>query len=83
MTRLVVDAQTTEKLRGVTESLELCDEAGNVLGTFRPSENSPAFRAWLKTLDHGLSEEEVQRRISSPDKLSTEQVVQRLRGSRP
>jgi hypothetical protein len=83
MTRVVVDAQTTERLRGVTESLELCDEAGNVLGTFSPSENSPAFRAWLKGLDHGLSEEEVQRRINSPDKLTTEQVLERLRGSQP
>jgi hypothetical protein len=83
MTRVVVDAQTTERLRGVTESLELCDEAGNVLGTFSPSENSPAFRAWLKGLDHGLSEEEVQRRISSREGLSTEELLRRLRGPRP
>jgi hypothetical protein len=83
MTRVVVDRQTAEKLHGLALHLELCDEAGNVLGTFEPNESSPAFRDWLLGLDHGLSEEEVQRRISSGTGFSTEEVVERLRGRKP
>ncbi len=36
MTRIVVDAALEEKLTCSSEPLELCDEAGNVLGRFIP-----------------------------------------------
>jgi hypothetical protein len=77
---IVVDSETVAKLRGLGEPLEFRDEAGNVLGTFQPDEKSPAFRAWLRSLDHGLSEEEWRRRVASRDGLSTEEVVSQLRG---
>jgi hypothetical protein len=79
---VVVDAATVAKLRGLGEPLEFRDEAGNLLGTFQPDEKSPAFRAWLRSLDHGLSEEEVKRRVNSRDGLSTDEVLVRLRGQR-
>lgn len=80
MTRVVVDQQMTEKLHGLGQFLEFCDEAGNVLGTFQPNESSPAFRAWLRDLDPGISEEEIQRRIHSDKKHSMEEVLARLQG---
>ena len=80
MSRVIVDPSTAVKLQGVVQPVELCDEAGNVLGHFEPDEKSPAVRAWLKTLDHGLSEDELQRRFASRDGYSTEEVVKRLRG---
>lgn len=80
--RVTIDAETAAKLRGLGEPLEFRDEAGNVLGVFHPDEKSPAFRAWLRSLDHGLSDEEVQRRVSSRDGLSTEEVLVRLRGQK-
>jgi hypothetical protein len=83
MTRVTVDAATAEKLHGFIEPLEICDEAGNVLGHYAPDEKSPAFREWLRNLDHGLTEEEYQRRVSSRTGISTDELVARLRGSKP
>jgi len=80
--RVVVDVSTAEKLGGLGAPVEFRDEAGNLLGTFHPDEKSPAFRAWLRSLDHGLSDEEVQRRVNSRDGLSTEEVLVRLRGQK-
>ncbi len=37
MTRIVVDAALQEKLSQSCETLELCDESGNVLGRFIPN----------------------------------------------
>ena len=82
MTRITVDAATAAKLHGQGECLELCDEAGNVLGRFEPDPKSPAFREWLRNLDHGRSEEEVQRRLADPKRYTTEEVLAYLRGKR-
>lgn len=76
---IVVDSETAAKLRGLGEPLEFRDEAGNVLGTFQPDEKSPAFRAWLRSFDLGISEEEWQRRVASRDGFSTDEVVSQLR----
>lgn len=84
MTRVVVDAATVIKLQGLSQFLELCDEQGNVLGRFEPDEKSPAFREWLRNLDPGISEEEIQHRVQRARRegLSTEQVLERLRAGR-
>lgn len=81
MTRVVIDSEMVEKLRGLSESMELCDEAGNVFGRFVPDEGSPAFREWLKNLDPGISQEEMQRRAHRAigEGRSTEQVIEHLR----
>jgi hypothetical protein len=85
MTRVTVDASTAAKLNGLGEYLEFYDEAGNLLGRFEPNEKSPAFREWLRNLDDGLSDEEVERRIISARRegITTDQVIARLRGPRP
>lgn len=81
MTRVVLDSATVERLHGLSESLELCDESGNVFGRFVPDENSTAFRHWLKNLDPGISEEEMDRRAkrSLSEGHTTEEVLRRLR----
>lgn len=80
--RVTVDAATAEKLHGLGQPLVFRDEAGNILGTFLPDESSPALRAWLRTLDHGLSKEELERRLASRDGYSTDEVLLRLQGSK-
>jgi hypothetical protein len=82
MTRVVIDTATMEKLHGLAQFMEFCDERGNVLGRFQPDENSPTFRAWLRNLDPGISEEEMRRRVERGRRegISTEQVLERLQG---
>ena len=81
MTRVVIDSATVERLHGLSESMELCDEAGNVFGRFVPDENSTAFRQWLKNLDPGISKEEMERRAQRAfsEGHTTEEVLRRLR----
>jgi hypothetical protein len=79
MTRVIVDSTTREKLKGLSQFLELCDEQGNVLGRFEPDEKSPAFREWLRNLDPEISEEEMQRREASGSGITTEELLARLR----
>lgn len=38
MARIVLDADTLAKLRGLTKSVEIADENGNVIGSFVPNE---------------------------------------------
>lgn len=82
MTRVIVDAVTAAKLSGQGDCLELCDEAGNVLGRFEPDPKSPAFREWLRKVENELSEEEIQRRVADPVRYTTKEVVAFLREQR-
>lgn len=80
MTRITVDAATAAKLNGLGEYLEFCDEAGNVLGHFEPDQRSPLFREWLRTVEPGITPEEMQRRINDRSGgFTTEEVLARLR----
>lgn len=82
MSRVTIDAATAARLQGLGQYLEFYDEAGNFLGRFEPDEKSPAFREWLRNLDEDLSDEEIERRCARAleEKITTEQVVARLRG---
>jgi hypothetical protein len=56
MAQLVLDADTLAKLRGLTKSVEIADENGNVIGSFVPNE------AFDRIMAHVLSpatEEEI------------------------
>lgn len=81
MTRVVIDSDTVERLHGLSETLELCDESGNVFGRFVPDENSTAFRQWLRNLEPGISKEEMDRRAQRAlsEGHTTEEVIRRLR----
>jgi hypothetical protein len=83
MTRITVDASTAAKLHGLGQFLEFYDEAGNLLGHFEPDEKSPAFREWLRNLDDGLSDEEVDEMIRKGGGVTTDELLARLKGSKP
>ena len=82
MTRISVDAATAAKLHEVSQFVEVCDEAGNLLGHFAPDESSPAFTAWLKGLDPGLSEEEMDRLFRQREGIPTDELIRQLRSGR-
>jgi hypothetical protein len=56
MTRIVPDADMLAKLRGLTKSVEIADENGNVIGSFVPNE---AFDRIMSALLPPLSKEEL------------------------
>lgn len=58
MQKLVVDASLPEKLRGVMQTVLLCDEAGEVIGKYVPE--------MARFEPPPLSREELRRRIDEP-----------------
>ncbi|HET6883158.1 MAG TPA: hypothetical protein VFI31_23515 [Pirellulales bacterium] len=73
MTRVTLDAQTLNKLLGLAQPLDVCDESGNVLGIFTPlSERERAERARPP-----LTVEELARRRSEPG-YSTAELLAHL-----
>ncbi len=83
MTKIIVDAELRAKLKGLGEPFEFRDEQGNLLGRFEPDDKSPAFRQWLRSLDHGLTAEEIDERCERAHRegMTTQQILDRLRGS--
>ncbi len=74
MTRLTVDATLLEMLATLTEPVELCDAAGNVLGQYFPKV-PPAEHA----LEPQISREEIERRKKAHEATySTSEVLARL-----
>ena len=76
MTTIVVDAAMRAKLVSATSEAEVRDEDGNLIGRFLPAETPDA-----EELDHGLSPEELARRLSPDCKtFTTAEVLAHLRG---
>lgn len=73
MTRVTVDAELRSRLRNFLEPLDLCDESGRLVGTFRPARMAPP----PDYTEPPLSEEEWQRRQRQED-FSTDEVLARL-----
>ena len=70
MTRVVLDAHMCEKLLGLGQPADLCDESGRVVGVFMPlTEREAANRARPP-----ITAEELQRRRTEPD-YSTDEVI--------
>ena len=67
MTRLVLDSELREKLRNLTEPLELCDESGLVLAHLTPAIHLPQYA----TIEPQISREELLRRKQSKSQTST------------
>lgn len=73
MTRVVLDAEMRDKLLGLAQPLDLCDERGKVLGIFTPlTDREVAERARPP-----ITAEELARRRSEPD-YSTDEVLDYL-----
>jgi hypothetical protein len=73
MTRITVDGVLRGKLLNLSEPLDLCDEAGRVIGVFTPIGTGapPGYS------EPPLSEEEWNRRQEGPD-YSIDEVIARL-----
>jgi len=73
MTQIIVDAALRGKLNGLTEPLELCDEAGKVLAHVTPVPDELQYEA----AEPPLSADELERRRQEPD-YSTAEVLNYL-----
>jgi hypothetical protein len=47
MSKIVLDAELLAKLRGLTKSVEIADEHGNVIGSFVPNEAFERIMSFL------------------------------------
>jgi hypothetical protein len=56
MSKIVLDTESLAKLRGLTKSVEIADEKGNVIGSFVPNE---AFDRIMSFLLPPASREEI------------------------
>jgi hypothetical protein len=79
MTFVTVDGDMVAKLNGLADLLVFRDEKGNVLGKFQPDENSPLVREWLRTVKPTISDEEMQRRATAGDGITTQELLSRLK----
>ncbi|HWG43344.1 MAG TPA: hypothetical protein VN688_11215 [Gemmataceae bacterium] len=75
MTRVIVDETLLNKLHNLTQPLELCDQAGRVLGRVVPTIDLSEYEPW----EPPISEEELQRREQSDEWYTTEQVLAHLK----
>jgi hypothetical protein len=73
MKKLILDSTSRSKLGNLNEPLELCDEAGNILGRFTPLSELELF---YKS-EPQLSEEEFLRIEQEPD-ISTAELLAQL-----
>ncbi len=79
MSKLTLDAPTIEKLRSVTETVEVCDEAGASLGLFSPKtrELNEKFAAWVRAR-HTVEELDRREAEGGPRGRRLEEVVREL-----
>jgi hypothetical protein len=76
MSRITIDSALAEQLHKASESVELCDPSGKVLGSFIPVFDASKW----EILGPELSEEELDRRANSNEKhYTTEEVLDYLR----
>jgi hypothetical protein len=76
MGRITLDAATIERLRGLTQPLELCDEAGRTLAKVWPVYDPAVYGP----LEPQISEEELLRREQSNERrFTTAEVLEHLR----
>ena len=62
MTRMIVDAATSDRLRQADDVVELCDEAGQTLGFFHQASSVPPPGGWHSP----FSDEEIRQRLQEP-----------------
>jgi hypothetical protein len=75
MTQIILDAGVSSKLNDLTDSVELCDPSGRVLGRFIPIID---MSEWERVSPEA-SEEELDRREESDEWYNTEEVLAHLK----
>jgi hypothetical protein len=76
MAKLTIDAQLPEKLCRLEETVELCDEIGQVVGVFTPAPDIIRPEGWEPT----ITREKVERWNKEKGGTSLEQLLTRLEG---
>ncbi|MFQ5732897.1 MAG: hypothetical protein ACE5KM_13205 [Planctomycetaceae bacterium] len=74
MTRVTIDSTVREELTAPGETVELVDESGTVIETFRPAVNPPYDPSWVPDIDA----DERERRATEPGGSTTDEVVRHL-----
>jgi hypothetical protein len=74
MSRLTIPASLSGQLSSLSQSVELCDETGRVLGMFLPSPDPSEY----ERVEPDFSEEELQRQERSEKWYTTAQVIKHL-----
>jgi hypothetical protein len=75
MTRVTLDNETVLKLHNLRENLEVCDEAGRLLGYFVPTED----KAMYAEVDAQVSEAELDRRDAEEEGRPLADILQDLK----
>jgi hypothetical protein len=75
MTRVTLDNETVAKLHNLCESLEVCDEAGRLLGYFVPTED----KAMYAEVDAQVSNAELDRREAEEEGRPLAEILQDLK----
>jgi hypothetical protein len=81
MTRVIANAEFKAQLKGSSESLEVCDESGEILGYFQPLPvpiHDREIYDWAKA-EFAKAEEELKEARQSPVWYTTEEVLEHLR----
>jgi hypothetical protein len=73
MTKLVVDERLRARLGDLTETAQLCDERGHILGYFLPAKIYD--RALYDGVEPPISDDELRRRVSEPGGRSLAEIL--------
>jgi len=76
MKNIVIDEVVRSKLGEVTEEVELCDEAGRIIGVLMPRKTF--YRLLLETPEAQVSEEELERSFAEPGGKTLREIKQEL-----
>jgi hypothetical protein len=79
MIRIQLEQGWRKKLHGLDTAMEICDEDGNVIGQFTPSEEYRLQEARRQLL--AVTDEEWERIRNEPGEYSTEEVIRQLENS--
>ncbi|HUG90003.1 MAG TPA: hypothetical protein VML55_04160 [Planctomycetaceae bacterium] len=75
MTKIVLDAELKERLLGLSQPVELCDDSGRVLGRVFPAVDLSQYEPWEPPFD----EAELRRREQSGERrYTTAEVLEHL-----
>ena len=75
MVKITLDTATIERLQGLVQPAELCDEAGHTLVRVLPVYDPAPY-----DLERKISNEELERRFASDEpRYTTEEVIAHLR----
>ena len=79
MTRVIADESLKAKLKNFSESLEICDESGKVIGHFEPVLDAKKLREIYDRAKTQFIEEELEEARRRPVWYTTAEVLERLR----